>query len=192
MSSPWIEGDIEPGQMETIHVHGIPCQVLRRRRRNARLVFHGGRLRLVLPGNADPLPVIERHRQWILEKAEWFQGQRLLAGQLDLVPRSTEAFLELVRDLSRRYEGILGRKPAVIGFRRMSSKWGSCSSKEKISLNTALKELPDELVAYVVFHELAHLRVRNHGPAFKALIRAEFPDFRSLDRKLRLYGLKIL
>jgi hypothetical protein len=74
----------------------------------------------------------------------------------------------------------------------MKSKWGSCSSIGKISLNTWLQALPDDLVAYVVFHELAHLKVRNHGPAFKALIRAEFPDYRSLDKKLKLYGLKIL
>jgi hypothetical protein len=74
----------------------------------------------------------------------------------------------------------------------MTSKWGSCSSKGKISLNTWLRVLPDELVAFIVFHELAHLRVRNHGPSFKALIRSEFPDFRDLDQKLKLYGLKIL
>jgi predicted metal-dependent hydrolase len=52
--------------------------------------------------------------------------------------------------------------------------------------------LPDELVAFVVFHEQAHIKVHNHGPAFKALIRSEFPDFRALDKKLKLYGLKIL
>jgi predicted metal-dependent hydrolase len=191
MRSPWIEKN-RAWPMETIHFNGISCQVLRRRRLGARLVFHGGRLRLMLPGNADPMPVIERHRKWILEKAEWFQKQLLLAGQLDVVHRSNEVFLDLVRGLSRRYEGILGRRPAAIGFRRMKSKWGSCSSKGKISLNTGLKDLPDELIAYVVFHELAHLKVRNHGPEFKALIRAEFPDFRTLDRQLRLFGLKIL
>jgi len=178
--------------METLSFNGISCQVLRRNRRTARLVFHGGHLRLVLPRSVDPLPVIERHKQWILEKAEWFQRQRLLAGQLDLEQRSNESFIDLVRDLSRRYEKTLGKPPAGIGFRKMKSKWGSCSSKGKISLNTWLKALPDELVAYVVFHELAHLKVRNHGPAFKALIRAEFPDFRSLDRQLKLYSLKIL
>jgi len=52
--------------------------------------------------------------------------------------------------------------------------------------------LPDGLVAFIVFHELVHLKVRNHGPDFKALIAKEFPDFRELDKKLRLFGLKIL
>ena len=74
----------------------------------------------------------------------------------------------------------------------MKSRWGSCSSKGKISLNTWLQVLPEELVAFVVFHELAHLNVRNHGREFKNLIRAEFPSFRDLDKKLKLYTLKIL
>jgi predicted metal-dependent hydrolase len=74
----------------------------------------------------------------------------------------------------------------------MKSKWGSCNPKGKISLNTWLQALPDEPVAFVVYHELAHLKVRNHGPDFKALIRAEFPQHRDLDKQLNLYSLKIL
>ena len=147
---------------------------------------------MVLPRHLDPLPIIDRHKQWILEKHEWFQRQRLLAEQLELVHRSNEEFLGLVRELSGRYAGVLAVRPAGIGFRRMKSKWGSCSAKGKINLNTWLQVLPDELVAFVVFHELAHLKVRNHGPEFKALIRAEFPHYRDLDKQLRLYSLKIL
>ena len=74
----------------------------------------------------------------------------------------------------------------------MKSKWGSCSSRGKVNLNTWLQVLPDELVAYIVFHELAHLRVRSHGPAFKALVQSEFPGRRDLDRRLKLYSLRLL
>ncbi|MBN2399204.1 MAG: M48 family metallopeptidase [Candidatus Aminicenantes bacterium] len=178
--------------METINFNGISCQVVRRNSRRIRLVFHGGQLRVVLPRHVDPLSIIDQHKKWILEKHEWFRRQLLLAGQLELVRRSKEGFLRLVRDWSRHYAGALGVQPAGIGFRKMKSKWGSCSTMGKISLNTKLQVLPEELIAFIVFHELAHLKVRNHGTAFKALIRAEFPDFRSLDKQLKLFGLKIL
>ncbi|MCJ7524870.1 MAG: M48 family metallopeptidase [Candidatus Aminicenantes bacterium] len=179
--------------METIDFSGIACQVLRRNRgRGVRIAFRGGRLQIVLPRNLDPLPIMNRHKQWILKKHEWFRRQHLLAETLELVCRSNQEFLDLVRDLIRRYAGVLAVKPSGIGFRKMKSKWGSCNPKGKISLNTWLQALPDEPVAFVVYHELAHLKVRNHGPDFKALIRAEFPDFRALDKKLRLYSLKIL
>ncbi len=178
--------------METLNFNGITCQVVRRNSRRIRLVFHGGQLRVVLPRLVDPLPIIDQHKKWILEKHEWFRQQLLLAGQLALIQRSNEDFLRLVRDWSRRYAAVLGVQPAGIGFRKMKSKWGSCSTNAKITLNTRLQALPEELIAFIVFHELAHLKVRNHGPVFKALIRSEFPDFRILDKQLKLYGLKIL
>jgi len=178
--------------MEILNFNGIPCQVLRHSRRRVRIAFRSGRLQIVLPRHLDPLAVMDRHRQWILEKHEWFQRQLSLAETLELSRRSNEEFLGLVRAMSARYAGVLAARPSGIGFRRMKSKWGSCSARGKVNLNTWLQALPDELVAYVVFHELAHLRVRNHGPEFKALIRAEFPHCRDLDKKLRLYGLKIL
>lgn len=178
--------------METIDLEGIPCQLVRRSGRRVRIAFHNGQLRLVLPRHLDPLPVIDRHRDWILEKHEWYRRQLLLAEQLELVRRCNEKFLALVRSLSARYAALLGVKPLGIGFRRMKSKWGSCSSRGKVNLNTWLQVLPDELVAFIVYHELAHLRVRDHGPGFKALIRAEFPQHRDLDRQLKLYSLRIL
>lgn len=178
--------------MSTVDLEGIPCQLVRRSRRRVRIAFHNGRLRVVLPRHLDPLPIIEKHRSWILEKHEWFQKQRRLAEQLEQVDRSNGEFLDLIKRLSGAYAEEMGVKPLGIGFRRMKSKWGSCSSRGKINLNTWLQVLPEELVAYIVYHELAHLRVRDHGPGFKALIRAKFPDFRDLDRQLRLYGLKIL
>ena len=178
--------------METLNFNGITCQVVRRNSRSVRIAFHSGHLRVVLPRHLDPLPIIDQHKKWILEKHEWYQQQRQLAGQLELSQRSNAEFLNLVREWSGHYAGVLAVRPSAIGFRKMKSKWGSCSSIGKISLNTWLQALPDELVAFVVFHELAHLKVRNHGPAFKALIRSEFPDFRALDKKLKLFGLKIL
>lgn len=178
--------------MEILNFNGIFCQVVRKNSRRVRIAFHSGRLRVVLPRHLDPLPIIDQHKKWILEKHEWFQRQQLLAAQLELSHRSNEEFKDLVRDLCGRYAGILAVRPLAISFRKMKSKWGSCGSTGKISLNAWLQALPDGLVAFVVFHELAHLRVRNHGPAFKALIRNEFPDFRELDRQLKLFGLKIL
>ena len=178
--------------MENLNFNGIPCQVVRRNSRRVRIAFISDRLRVVLPLHLDPLLIIKQHKKWILEKHEWFQQQRLMAGQLELSQRANKEFLDLVRDLSRRYAGLLAVRPSGISFRRMKSKWGSCSSKGKINLNTWLQVLPDELVAFVVFHELAHLKIRNHGPGFKSLVRSEFPHYRDLDKKLKLYSLKIL
>jgi predicted metal-dependent hydrolase len=69
--------------------------------------------------------------------------------------------------------------------KRMSTRWGSCNPQaRRIWLNLALARRRPELLEYVVVHELAHLRVPDHGPRFKALMTSALPTWRELDREL--------
>ncbi len=78
----------------------------------------------------------------------------------------------------------VGVQPGRVQFRAMYRKWGSCSSRGNITLNTALCNLPPALAEYVVLHELVHVRVFNHGKDFKALMAAHMPDWVERDRAL--------
>lgn len=69
--------------------------------------------------------------------------------------------------------------------RYMTSRWGSCSSRGRITLNTHLAKLAPGLAAYVVHHELCHLRHMNHGPGFYALLAKSVPDWRCQRREVR-------
>ena len=67
-----------------------------------------------------------------------------------------------------------------LGLRRMATRWGSCvPARRRIWLNVALLPRHSALVEYVVVHELAHLREASHGPAFRALMDAHLPDWRT-------------
>lgn len=75
-----------------------------------------------------------------------------------------------------------------------SSQWGSCSHRGIITLNTALLFLPQHLLVYVIVHELAHFRHRNHSPAYWHTVEMTLPtaqEDRNLLKNYRLPSLSV-
>lgn len=73
--------------------------------------------------------------------------------------------------------------------RRLQARWGSCSKAGRILLNTDLVQAPIECIDYVIIHELCHLKVPDHSPAFFRLLTNCLPDWQR--RKAKLESLRI-
>ncbi len=74
-----------------------------------------------------------------------------------------------------------------ISLRRQKSIWGSCSSQNNISLNSNLVFLKDELIDYVILHELTHIKVKNHSLRFWKELQKVLPEAIILNKELRTY-----
>jgi len=74
-------------------------------------------------------------------------------------------------------------------IRNNKRNWGSCSSKNNISLNLQMMKLPDELIDYILLHELVHTRIKNHGPQFWDKLE-ELTNFRAreLSKQVRKFS----
>ena len=62
--------------------------------------------------------------------------------------------------------------PREIYLRPMKRKWASCSSRGRLTFDTGLLRQPATFRREVIVHELLHLKVPDHGPLFKALLKA--------------------
>jgi len=110
----------------------------------------------------------------------------------------------------RRLEHILKRKllrelePAVeeysrklgVEFNRMiirkqRTRWGSCSSNGNLSFNLMLICLPRELIRYVAWHEVTHMKEKGHRRAFWGLVAREFENYREMEKRLSDYWLLV-
>jgi predicted metal-dependent hydrolase len=69
--------------------------------------------------------------------------------------------------------------------KRQRTRWASCSRHATITLNVKLLFLPQQIVEYVMTHELCHLKEMNHSKRFWQLLESLFPRYRKLDEQLR-------
>lgn len=92
-------------------------------------------------------------------------------------------FAERLKACYPRVEG-LGIPYPALAIRDMKVRWGSCSTKGRITLNRRLIQVPKDLMDYVILHELCHLKQHDHSPAFYALLKQILPDWEERRRKL--------
>ena len=85
----------------------------------------------------------------------------------------------------------MGVSPNRLTIRMQKTRWGSCSSAENLNFNLRLYALPPHLKNYVVVHELAHLKVLNHSPAFWSFVAAHYPEYEHAEADLKRYWVTI-
>lgn len=95
--------------------------------------------------------------------------ERIVAGWL------RERAVEAIDAAVLAHAAALGVRPAKIDVRDPRSRWGSASRKGRLMLSWRLVMAPPGALETVVVHELAHLRVFGHGPAFWSLVASRRP-----------------
>jgi predicted metal-dependent hydrolase len=90
-----------------------------------------------------------------------------------------------------RHAAALGVVPAAVTVRDQRSRWGSASRQRRLSFSWRLVLAPPDALETVVVHELAHLRVFGHGPAFWAPVASRRPDHLAWRRWLRAHSFEL-
>lgn len=114
-----------------------------------------------------PERYLKEHRQTLLYHALRKFAEQYLPQRLEHWSQVTELEFNRVR------------------IKDLKSKWGSCSSRRNINLNWQLVFLDENLIDYVLVHELMHLREMNHSPQFWKWVARFCPDYKVLRNQLK-------
>ena len=82
-----------------------------------------------------------------------------------------------------------GFPPTQLTVRTLKSRWGSCTSKGRITISSELVKLDEHFIEYVIIHELCHLKYHNHGKDYYRLLETLVPDYKTIRKALRKYSL---
>ena len=75
-----------------------------------------------------------------------------------------------------------------VGISSAKTRWGTCSAENKIRYTFRLLYAPKEVIEYVVVHELAHVRYKNHSASFWKEVEKYVPDWKTRRKWLKDYG----
>jgi predicted metal-dependent hydrolase len=118
----------------------------------------GAHLRVTLPNPKDRGAVQRLVEGWYRQRAHVIVAER--AGQL----LKATTWLEIL-DL-----------PPIM-FKALSHRWGSTTKAGRITFNVEVVKLPTACLDYVIAHELVHLRIPSHSPAYWRMLKRVMPDW---------------
>ncbi len=167
----------------------IKYEIILRKVKYWRLEIKSGKLILITPPMfKDHEKIIEKNKKWIYRKFKEYESSVNEAKEKKLnFKRSEENFKEIIHEFVKKFSNELNVSVNRVYFRKMKSRWGSCSSKKNISINRYLIYLPENLIEYLVFHEVAHIVELNHSKKFWAIIYSKFPNYKDIEKELALY-----
>ena len=128
---------------------------------------------------------IETHRAKVL--AEYAQGQEAPLGEEEILTLAEQMRQGLPEKLNR-HAASMGVTFGRVTIRCQQTRWGSCSSRGNLNFNCLLMLAPEEVLDYVVVHELAHRKQMNHSALFWQEVERECPDYKKPLRWLKDRG----
>jgi len=125
-----------------------------------------------------------------------FQGDRLLfrreqvaSGEKRIADYYTRAAHPYLNEAVGRWKQIVGVQPArLVQVMDLGFRWGSCSSDGTLNFHWRVMQLPPNMIAYIVIHELVHIKVPDHSPSFWNHLARVLPDYQSRVRWLKAKG----
>lgn len=132
--------------------------------------------------------------EFLARRSEWIaQAQQRQRQRCEAYPPLSPAEIaqlrqkakEILPDKVAYWAKIMGVAPTGLKITAAQKRFGSCSGKNSLCFSLYLMRYPEAAIDAVVVHELAHIRHKNHSPAFYAEVARYLPDYRQRAQLLK-------
>ncbi|MFU0833046.1 MAG: M48 family peptidase [Oscillospiraceae bacterium] len=125
---------------------------------------------------------VQKHRAWIEKHLTLLKERNKQEKTLMLTPEKVAVLKERAKiylnDRVQYYSKMMNLHPTGVKITSAKTRWGSCSPKNSLCFSYRLMLLDPDAIDYVVVHELAHIREKNHGPGFYREVAKYLPDYK--------------
>jgi len=137
---------------------------------------------------------VKRIEKFISQREKWIEGakertKKRLENKRELTKEEIDALktaaIEYIPQKLKEYSEIMKLYPSSVKITSAKTRFGSCSGKNSICFSYRLMLYPKAAVDYVIVHELAHIKHKNHGKQFYALVEKYLPDYRERNKMLK-------
>ena len=183
----------------TIYVDGVGLILCERSIRAKRVIISvkpPKKVRVAIPNRVSfksALEFVNLNKPWIqkyLVRIKQLESQRQAVNSSVIINniKARKKLTSRLHYLAKKHDFTYNK----VTIRNQRTRWGSCSHKNNISLNMKLVLLPDEIMDYVILHELVHTRIHNHSKKFWSELDKYVGDGKAAVKRLRKYGLVLL
>ena len=145
----------------------------------------------------DALELLERKKNWLIKalnhtnQTQLNDDEFLYFGEIkkldDYKIKNIDKFYresieKVIPSLVEKYSKLMNLYPSSIKYRKNKRTWGSCNYKNGLNFNTQLCKFPIEIAQYVVVHELAHIKHKDHSKKFWNLVECYCPDYKEREK----------
>lgn len=146
---------------------------------------------LLFLGREVPIEIIESKRKRAIALAS--AGKLIVkvpVGKNELAKKAIQQFYKkqakrIIAQLAEKNARKMNVSFSRISIRSQKTLWGSCSPRKVLSFNWRLIAAPQEIIKYIIVHELAHLLHRNHSKVFWKTVQKYCPDYKKHEKWLR-------
>ncbi|MBQ2815044.1 MAG: M48 family metallopeptidase [Clostridia bacterium] len=137
--------------------------------------------------------IIEERKEWI-EKAQKRIANRterlnsltpITSDEIDSLKATAKPIIE---KKVRFFADEMGVKYGKITIRNQKTRYGSCTAKGNLNFNCLIMLMPEEIIDYVIVHELCHIKEMNHSHRFWKEVESILPDYKERRKWLKQNG----